>query len=318
MEETTIYFDPSKLIYFLYAIPVAAIAWFIWKKKDGFNFSPGGTSVLDSFSRDITDEMRKGKMDPVIGREKEISQLAVIMGRRTKNNVILVGESGVGKTAIVEGLAQRIVRKEVPEDLQSKRVLALDLNGLMSGTKYRGEFESRMKRMIDEIEHAGRNILLFIDEIHNLMVMEGSGENLSIGDILKPAMARGELQIIGATTPMEFKKYFVNDPAFERRLQPIIVNAPNEEETLAVLKGIKSKYEIFHKVTIPEEVLSYCVEKSSHILPDRSFPDKAIDIMDETASNIKIKNAGKDLSRQDLWPVMTTAEIDCIISGYTA
>lgn len=317
MEETTIYFDPSKLYYFLYAILAAAIIWYVWKKKDGFNFSSNGTSVLDSFSRDITDEMRKGKMDPVIGREKEINQLAVIMGRRTKNNVILVGESGVGKTAIVEGLAERIVNKTVPEDLQGKRVLALDLNGLMSGTKYRGEFESRMKRMIDEIEHAGRNILLFIDEIHNLMAMEGSEENLSIGDILKPAMARGELQIIGATTPMEFKKYFVNDPAFERRLQPIVVNAPNNEETLAVLKGIKGKYETYHKVQIPEEVLGYCVEKASQILPDRSFPDKAIDIMDETASNIKIKNAGNDLSNPALWPIMTTAEIDSIITGYT-
>lgn len=317
MEETTIYFDPSKLYYLFYAIPVAALAWFIWKKKDSFNFSSGGTSVLDSFSRDITDEMRKGKMDPVIGREKEINQLAVIMGRRTKNNVILVGESGVGKTAIVEGLAQRIVNKTVPEDLQNKRVLALDLNALMAGTKYRGEFESRMKKMIDEIGYAGRDILLFIDEIHNLMVMESSGENLSIGDILKPAMARGELQIIGATTPMEFKKYFANDPAFERRLQPIIVKAPNNEETLAVLKGIKGKYETYHKVQIPEEILGYCVEKASQVLPDRSFPDKAIDIMDETASNIKIKHAGEDLKNPASWPTMTREEIDTIISGYT-
>jgi len=289
--------NPNILTYILIAIAAIALIGAFYKKIPSLNFS-GGTSVLDSFSRDVTQEVREGKSDPVIGRKKEIEQLAVIMGRRTKNNVILVGEAGVGKTAIVEGLAQKIVEGSIPKDLQNKRVLALDLNGLMAGTKYRGEFESRMKNMIAEISRSGRNIILFIDEIHNLMISEDSGENLSIGDILKPAMARGELQIIGASTPMEFKKYFQNDPAFERRLQPIMVNEPTPDETLEIIKGIQEKYATYHNVSIPESILPIIVKEAGKILPDRSFPDKAIDLLDETCSNVKIQYVKKGAAGQ--------------------
>ncbi|MCX6763954.1 MAG: AAA family ATPase [Candidatus Moranbacteria bacterium] len=286
----------SNAAYFLIGIGILILIFQFIKNKNMFSFSLSGTSVLDSFSRDVTQEVREGKSDPVIGRKKEIEQLAVIMGRRTKNNVILVGEAGVGKTAIVEGLAQKIVEGNIPRDLQNKRVLALDLNGLMAGTKYRGEFESRMKNMIAEISRSGRNIILFIDEIHNLMISEDSGENLSIGDILKPAMARGELQIIGASTPMEFKKYFQNDPAFERRLQPIMVKEPNPEETLEIIKGIQEKYAVYHNVSIPESILPVIVEEAGKILPDRCFPDKAIDLLDETCSNVKIQYVKKGIA----------------------
>jgi len=269
--------------------------------------SPFGGSVLDSFSRDITREIQNGKSDPVIGREEEIEQLSVILDRRNKNNAILVGEAGVGKTAIVEGLAQKIVKKEVPKDLENKRVLALDINALMAGTKYRGDFESRMKNLMDELTHSGKNIILFIDEIHNLMVMENSSENLSIGDILKPAMARSELQIIGATTPVEFEKYFQNDPAFERRLQPIMVRESTPEETLAILKGLKEKYAAFHKIQIPDDILPAVIKESARVLPDRSFPDKAIDILDEAASSVKIEHSeDSDASPQ---PILTAEDI---------
>jgi ATP-dependent Clp protease ATP-binding subunit ClpC len=285
------FLDYNNLPIILITTPIIALIFFLWKKTPFENFISSGTFILDSFSQDLTKAVEEGKLDPVIGRKEEIEQVAIILGRRTKNNVILVGEAGVGKTAIVEGIAQRIFKKEVPKDLQHKRVLALDLNALMAGTKYRGEFESRMKKMLEEIEHSGRNIILFIDEIHNLMIMENSAETLSVSDILKPAMARGELQIIGASTPIEYKKYFQNDPAFERRLQPITINEPTKAETLEILKGVKKKYEIYHEVSIPDKVLEFCVEKASKILPDRSFPDKAIDLMDEAASNLKIKSA---------------------------
>jgi len=305
MNETPI-INTNYLGYFVLLLP--AIILIIYFCRNNFLKSLSkNTSVLDSFSRDITKEVSKGKSDPVIGRKNEISQLAVIMGRRTKNNAILVGEAGVGKTTIVEGLAQRIVEGSVPDDLKNKRVLALDLNALMAGTKYRGEFESRMKKMIDEITYAGKRIILFIDEIHNLIVMESSGENLSVGDILKPAMARGELQIIGASTPIEYQKYFQNDPAFERRLQPIMVNEPTKKEILEILKGIKENYSKYHNVTIPDKILPVCISEAEKILPDRSFPDKAIDILDEATSSVKIEHSeDSDASPQ---PILTAEDI---------
>lgn len=268
---------------------IVAIFWLL-KKGGGSNFNLA-TPVLNSFSIDLTRSALEKKIDPVVGRKKEINQLAVILSRRTKNNCILVGKAGVGKTAVVEGLAEQIVKKEVPPDLYEKRVLALDLNAVVAGTKYRGEFESRMKRLIDEIANSKRSIILFIDEIHNLMIMETAGETISVGDILKPAMARGDLQIVGATTPGEYKKYFENDPAFERRLQPLFINEPSERETFDMLKGIKSKYEEYHHVAIPDDILQLCIFQGRKILPDRSFPDKAIDLMDEAASNAKIAYA---------------------------
>ncbi len=228
MAEKFFFFQISNLeIFILISFLVLTIWFFARRGKKGKNNFYSSTPVLDSFSLDLTGAAREAKLDPVIGRKREIDQLAVILSRRTKNNCILVGKAGVGKTAIVEGLAERIINEAVPFDLRDKRVLALDLNAVLAGTKYRGEFEARMKKLIDEIANSGRNIILFIDEIHNLLIMETAGETISVGDILKPAMARGDLQIVGATTPLEYKKYFENDPAFERRLQPLFISEPN-------------------------------------------------------------------------------------------
>ncbi len=281
-------------------IILGVIVYYYFQKRGGISgvsFSGSGTPALDSFSRDFTAFARKGKIDPVIGRDQEIDQLAIILSRRTKNNALLIGAAGVGKTTIVEGLAQNIISCKVPAVLNNKRVLALDLNALVAGTKYRGEFESRIKRMIEEIERAQRSIILFIDEFHNVLAMEDSGESLSVGDILKPAMARGELQVIGATTPLEYHKYLQADPALRRRLQPLFVEEPSEPETLRILRGVKGKYEEFHAVRITDLALQKCIEQAKKIFPDRAFPDKAIDLMDEAASKVKLKAVQKTRKR---------------------
>jgi len=306
----------SSIIQSIIIIAAIAIIIGVIYKNLSFGRFFSGTSILEGFSRDITREIREGKSDLIIGRESEINQLAVILGRRTKNNAILVGEAGVGKTAIVEGLAQKIVDGTIPKDLKNKRILALDLNALMAGTKYRGDFESRIKRLVDEISSSGRNIILFIDEIHNLMVMENSSENLSVGDILKPAMARGELQVIGASTPMEYKKYFRNDPALERRLQPIIINEPTQEEILEILTGIKDAYAAYHRIIIPDGVLPVCIEEAAKIMPDRFFPDKAIDLLDEAASQVKIKMNQK--KSHGAKPTLSAKDIIEVAQKYSA
>lgn len=246
------------------------------------------TPVINSFSKDITELAKKNQLDPVIGREKEINHLIMVLSRRTKNNAVLIGDAGVGKTAIVEGLAHNVFAKNVPASLFGKRVLMLDLNALLAGTKYRGEFEERVRKLTDEISNSKRKIILFIDEIHNLIQAESSGESVSVGDIFKPAMARGELQIIGATTKEEYDQYFHTDLAFKRRMQPIFVKEPSKKETLEILKGIKSKYESFHNVRISEKVIKTCIEQSEKMLPGRSFPDKAIDLMDEASSKARM------------------------------
>lgn len=280
-EQTTVLLAAALLI---------GIALVLYLLKNKTMSSPYSTPMLDRFSRDLTELARRGILDPIVGRRNEIDKLTRILSRRTKNNVILVGEAGVGKTAIVEGLAQNIAAKITPSDLFNKRILSLDLNALIAGTKYRGEFEERIKRITEEISHSQRTIILFIDEIHNLIEPESSGESISAGDILKPAMARGELQVVGATTQQEFDQYFQKDPAFRRRLQPIFVAEPNDEETLEVLRGIKPRYEKYHNVEITDEALVTCVRLGKRILPDRSFPDKAIDVMDESASKVKLDN----------------------------
>ncbi|MFA6159657.1 MAG: AAA family ATPase [Parcubacteria group bacterium] len=246
------------------------------------------TPVINSFSKDITDLARKNQLDPVIGREKEINHLIMVLSRRTKNNAVLIGDAGVGKTAIVEGLAHNVSQKNVPASLFGKRVLMLDLNALLAGTKYRGEFEERVRKLTNEISNSKRKIILFIDEIHNLIQAESSGESVSVGDIFKPAMARGELQIIGATTKEEYDQYFHTDLAFKRRMQPIFVKEPSKKDTFEILKGIKSKYESFHNVRISEKVIRACIEQSEKMLPGRSFPDKAIDLMDEASSKARM------------------------------
>lgn len=276
-------------IIFLLIVAGGVSAAIFYSRKNKFKtFSK--TPILNSFSKDVTDLARSGRLDPVIGRKDEISHLIMVLSRRTKNNAVLIGEAGVGKTTIVEGLAQKIADKNVPPELYAKRVLLLDLNSLLAGTKYRGEFEERVRRITEEISNSSRSIILFIDEVHNLIEAESSGESISVGDIFKPAMARGDLQIIGATTRKEYDEYFEKDAAFKRRMQPIFVSEPDEEQTLKILEGIKSKYENFHNIKITREALETCIRESRNLFPERSFPDKAIDLMDETASKVRMEH----------------------------
>ncbi|RKX79982.1 MAG: ATP-dependent Clp protease ATP-binding subunit [Spirochaetes bacterium] len=248
------------------------------------------TPTLDEFSRDLTAYARENKLDPVIGREKEIQRVIQILARRTKNNPVLIGEPGVGKTAIVEGLAEKIVEGSVPEALIDKRVMTLDLASLIAGTKYRGEFEERLKRVMKEILGAG-NIILFIDELHTIIGAGGAEGAIDASNMLKPALSRGELQCIGATTLNEYKKYVEKDAALERRFQSIYVDEPSVAESLSILKGIKDRYEEHHNVCYTDEALEVAVEFSHRYLPERHLPDKAIDLIDEAGSSKKINNS---------------------------
>lgn len=270
-------------------IAILIVAYLFFRGKVGGSILTSATPILSGFSRDLTEAAKHKELDPVIGRGQEISRLTMVLSKRTKNNAVLIGEPGVGKTTVVEGLAQNIANRTVPSELYDKRVLALDLNSLLAGTKYRGEFEGRVKRITEEITASKRSIVLFIDEIHNLIDAESSGESISIGDIFKPAMARGELQIIGATTQEEYDTYFSKDLAFKRRLQPIYVKEPDREETFRILQGIRSRYEDYHRVRVSDEALRACIEQSAEMLPGRSFPDKAIDLMDEASSKSRLE-----------------------------
>src|SRR5512146_1919336 len=248
---------------------------------------PGKKSALEFFGMDLTGEARDGKLDPVVGRDNQIRRLITILNRRTKNNPVLIGEPGVGKTAIVEGLAQRIVAEEVPDSLLDKRIITLDLAGMIAGTKYRGEFEERLKKVISELEKENRAIV-FIDELH-LIVGAGAAEGaMDAGNILKPALARGKLQMIGATTTGEYTKYIEKDAALERRFQPIQVPETTFSETLAILKGLRKHYETFHNVSLSDEVLDDAVVLARRYINDRYMPDKAIDLIDETAAHLRV------------------------------
>ena len=257
-------------------------------------------SLLDRFSRDLTAAAEKNELDPVIGREKEIQRIIQILIRRTKNNPVLIGEPGVGKSAVAEGLAQRIVQGNVPELLRGKRVLSLDMGSLVAGTKYRGEFEERLKNVMEELHKAG-NVLLFIDEIHTIIGAGGSEGSLDAANILKPALSRGEIQCIGATTLDEYRKHIEKDAALERRFQPVNVGEPNAEETLSILIGLRDRYEAHHKVRITDEALAAAVKLSERYIPDRYLPDKAIDLMDEAASRVRIQacTAPPDVREQE-------------------
>jgi ATP-dependent Clp protease ATP-binding subunit ClpC len=251
--------------------------------------SSSRTPALDQLGIDLTAAARAGKLDPVIGRHKEIERLIQILSRRTKNNPALIGEPGVGKTAIVEGLAHRIISGDVPETLEDKRLIALDMGSLVAGTKYRGEFEERLKKIIDEIKTAG-NCVIFIDEFHT-MVGAGAAEGaVDAANILKPSLGRGELQCIGATTLDDFRKYVERDPALERRFQPVLVEEPSVDETMDILKGIKERYEQHHHLKISDEALSTAANLASRYIPDRFLPDKAIDLVDEAASRVRIRH----------------------------
>ena len=247
----------------------------------------GSTPTLDSYSRDLTELAREGKLDPVIGRETEIKRLIQILSRRTKNNPCLIGEPGVGKTAVVEGLAQMIIEGNVPETIAEKRVLTLDLSGMVAGSKYRGEFEERIKKVIAEVMEDGE-VLLFIDEIHTIIGAGGAEGAIDASNILKPSLARGELQLIGATTIEEYRKYSEKDSALERRFQPVTVEEPSEEEAIAILKGLRGRYEAHHHVTITDAALTAAVKLSARYINDRFMPDKAIDVIDEAASKVRL------------------------------
>jgi len=250
--------------------------------------STSRTPILDQLGMDLTAAVRAGKLDPVIGRHKEIERVIQILSRRTKNNPALIGEPGVGKTAIVEGLAHRIIAGDVPETLEGRRIVTLDIGALVAGTKYRGEFEERLKKVIDEIKASG-NCILFVDEFHT-MVGAGAAEGaVDAANILKPSLARGELQCIGATTLDDYRKYVERDAALERRFQPILVEEPSVDETLEILRGVKERYEQHHQLTISDEALAAAATLSARYIPDRFLPDKAIDLIDEASSRVRIK-----------------------------
>ena len=249
--------------------------------------TPEGTPTLDSLARDLTQLARDNRMDPTVGRDKEVKRVIQILSRRTKNNPVLIGEPGVGKTAIAEGLAQRIVAGDVPEDMQNKRLMALDMGSLVAGTKYRGEFEDRLKKVIEEIYNDGQ-VILFIDELHTLIGAGGAEGAIDASNILKPALARGELQTIGATTLDEYQKYIESDAALERRFATVQVNEPTEDEAKQILLGLRSRYEDHHHVNITDEAVDEAVELSSRYISDRFLPDKAIDLMDEASAKVRI------------------------------
>jgi ATP-dependent Clp protease ATP-binding subunit ClpC len=254
------------------------------------NEKKGKGSTLEQYSRDLTALAKEGKLDPVIGREEEIRRVIQILSRRTKNNPCLIGEPGVGKTAVAEGLALRIVSGDVPFTVQNKRVLTLDLSGMVAGSKYRGEFEERIKKVIREVIDAG-NVILFLDELHTLIGAGGAEGAIDASNIMKPSLARGELQLIGATTITEYRKYVEKDAALERRFQPVNVEEPTEEEAVRILEGIKFKYEEHHHVTITSEAVEAAVRLSSRYINDRNLPDKAIDLIDEAAASARLKSS---------------------------
>ncbi|MBQ9279521.1 MAG: ATP-dependent Clp protease ATP-binding subunit [Clostridia bacterium] len=265
-------------------------------KKQSYHQTP----TLNQFGKDLTSDATSGKLDPIIGRDDEIERIIQILSRRTKNNPCLIGEPGVGKTAVVEGLAERIVEGNVPENLRNKRVVTLDVSSMVAGAKYRGDFEERLKKCLQEIKKSG-NVVLFIDEIHTIVGAGAAEGAIDAANILKPLLARAEIQVIGATTLNEYRKYIEKDAALERRFQPVIVGEPTTEETVQILRGIRDKYEAHHKVKITDEAIKAAVDLSSRYINDRYLPDKAIDIMDEAASRVKLASltAPKEVKKME-------------------
>ncbi|MBI3115647.1 MAG: ATP-dependent Clp protease ATP-binding subunit [Candidatus Kerfeldbacteria bacterium] len=279
------------------------------------------TPTLDQFSKDLTKLARANKLDPVVGREHEIERVIQILSRRTKNNPVLIGESGVGKTAIVEELANKIARGDVPETLKDKRVISLDLSALVAGTKYRGEFEKRLKLVLNEIVGAKRSIILFIDELHELAEAGEATGAIDAADILKPALARGELQAIGATTFSDFAKHIEGDVTLERRFQPVKVKEPTAAETVEIMRGLRGRYEEHHHVSILDEAIETAVQLADSCLKDRHFPDKAIDVIDEAAAKIRLeairhperfRNGLPELHKKDVQDIISEWRSDLI------
>ena len=269
------------------------------EKRSSNNGSYNQTPTLNQYGSDLTKKAREGKLDPVIGRKDEIERVIQILSRRTKNNPCLIGEPGVGKTAIAEGLAEKIVAGDVPEMLKDKRVVSVDISSMVAGAKYRGDFEERIKKSLEEVKKAG-DVILFIDEIHTI-VGAGSAEGaVDAANILKPLLARGEIQVVGATTTNEYRKYIEKDAALERRFSPVMVNEPSEEDTIKILEGLRDKYEAHHNVKITDEAIKTAVELSSRYVNDRYLPDKAIDLIDEAASKVKMQTLTKPDSIKNL------------------
>ena len=258
------------------------------KKVDNKN-AEENMKALEKYSTDLTELARKGKLDPVIGRDEEVRRIIQVLNRRTKNNPVLIGEPGVGKTAIVEGLAQRIVRGDVPESLKDVKLISLDMGALVAGAKFRGEFEERLKAVLKEVEESNGEIVMFIDELHTVVGAGGSEGSMDAGNLLKPMLARGVLRTIGATTINEYRKYIEKDPALERRFQPVMVNEPSVEDTISILRGLKEKYEVHHGVRILDSALIQAAKLSDRYITDRFLPDKAIDLIDEAASSLRIE-----------------------------
>ncbi len=251
---------------------------------------PSSTPTLDQISRDLTQAAREGELDPVIGRAEEIARVVRILSRRTKNNPVLIGEAGVGKTAVAEGLAQRVVSEDIPESLKGKRVLALDVGGLVAGTRFRGDFEERMQQMLKELQQEEKNIVLFIDELHTIVGAGGADGAVNASNMLKPALARGELQVVGATTLDEYRKHVEKDPALERRFQPVLVNEPTVEETVSILFGLRDRYEAHHRVRVSDEAVVAAAQLGDRYITDRFLPDKAIDLLDEAAAEVRLRS----------------------------
>jgi ATP-dependent Clp protease ATP-binding subunit ClpB len=245
--------------------------------------------ALEKYGQDLTEQAQEGKLDPVIGRDDEIRRVTQVLSRRTKNNPVLIGEPGVGKTAIAEGLAQRIVRNDVPDSLKDKRIVSLDMGALIAGAKYRGEFEERLKAVLQEVQKSDGEIILFIDELHTVVGAGKTEGAMDAGNLLKPMLARGELHCIGATTLDEYRKHIEKDPALERRFQQVLVDQPSVEDTISILRGLKERYEIHHGVRIKDNALIAAATLSNRYITDRFLPDKAIDLMDEAAAKLRVE-----------------------------
>ncbi|NQV12219.1 ATP-dependent Clp protease ATP-binding subunit [Candidatus Uhrbacteria bacterium] len=278
---------------------VLALFYMMWQKQQKAGGGPPGKTKggnLGSFTTDLTEMAEKGQLDPFAGREDEIERVIHIILRRTKNNPLLLGEPGVGKTAVVEGLAIRMSKGEVPEKLKGKRLVSLNVNALVSDTKFRGELETRLRGLLEEIQGYGRKVILFIDEIHVLQQVGKSEGSLAITDVLKPALARGDLQLLGATTWSEYQEFIKPDQALDRRLQPVLVDEPNQEIAIKMLKGIRGTYEEFHNVKITDEAIEAAVKLSDEKISGRYLPDKAIDLMDEASAKVSIEGSNAHIA----------------------